>query len=197
MTSPFDNLKDMFSSLGGNNKKDKDEARGFKTGNVEVFSSDDDVDNEDGDDMWSPRSRQQAMEAEVIDAELMESWGDELGSSAEQFSTAWRGGPDSHTTASSFASTINGGDGAAAATTYDIGIAGDSDAMTNDAIILKAQQLLTNNPGVREIVSRAQSNPSIRDAVLECAGNPAAFGGYLEDPEAGPILNELKEFILS
>ena len=204
-SSPFDNLKDMFSNMGGGKKEKaevakEDEPRGFKSGNVEVFSS-----NDDGE--WPPssngrsRQQQQAVEVEIIDAETMEetTWqeeedGDEYGNSPsnqspseETFSNAWKGG--SEPASSSTFETSNG------ATSDNAN--NNSGIMNDDAMIQRAQQLLTSNPEIRAIVAKAQSNPRVREAVQECMGNPAAFAGwYLEDPVVGPVLKELKECIL-
>ena len=64
-------------------------------------------------------------------------------------------------------------------------------------MIRRALHLLSTDPQIREIVGRVRSHPKAMEAVLECAGNPRAFGGYLDDPELGPILGELRECILS
>ena len=195
----------MFSNMGGGKKEKaevakEDEPRGFKSGNVEVFSS-----NDDGE--WPPssngrsRQQQQAVEVEIIDAETMEetTWqeeedGDEYGNSPsnqspseETFSNAWKGG--SEPASSSTFETSNG------ATSDNAN--NNSGIMNDDAMIQRAQQLLTSNPEIRAIVAKAQSNPRVREAVQECMGNPAAFAGwYLEDPVVGPVLKELKECIL-
>ena len=214
-SSAFNNLKDMFSNMNsdGSGKKGAEKKvekpKGFKSGNVEVFSS---TDNE-----WPPKdiSRQQnerlqqALEVEIIDAEMetTEDWQfeeeDDINQSSspqpstfDTFSNAWKGGPKS---SSSF--TANGGGSNEVDTVSYNNIVEDNtngSGMTTDdtVIIQKAQQLLTSNPEIRAIVTRAQSNSKIREAVRECMDNPSSFGQYLNDAEVGPILNELRDCIL-
>jgi len=218
--TPFDNLKDMFSNIkSGRGKKEEETAEPkvfnggnveFKSGNVEVFSSDDDDDNElprktskarqQQDEIW-----QQAMEVEILDAEMeatADDWElDDDGeydasssgpyqSSDQQFSDAWMEGPES-------ASSPSFGGSSSEATYYDNDIQDDNvSSMNEDAAIQKARHLLTTNQKIREIVAKAQSNPKVREAVSECMGNPMAFGWYLNDPDVGPILNELRDCIL-
>ena len=62
----------------------------------------------------------------------------------------------------------------------------------NDAMAM-AKQLLSINPDILAIVTKAQFNPKMREAVNECMGNPSLFGLYLNDPDVGPILDELKQ----
>ncbi|KAL9178995.1 hypothetical protein ACHAXT_011968 [Thalassiosira profunda] len=191
--SPFGNLKDMFGRAGG--KKDgeapEEEPAGFKSGNVEVFSADQGSGRELGN-KWKD-----AMEVEIIDAETVEEsddWDDGVEeadanyqpSSAERFSNAWRGGPQSESSA--YFAHANGSDQFAGSAN------GNVDAAANRAIE-RAQELLSSSAELRAAVARAQSDPRVRDAVQECMGNPVSFGRYLDDPSIGPILTELKECI--
>lgn len=207
--TPFDNLKDMFNNMGNNKKKDKEddderevfteESAGFKSGNVEVFSTEDD------DDAPKKGWGQNAFEVEIIDAEMWtgeEEEEEELppssSSSAGGFSNdAWMGGAGSTDTTSSYTSS-NGFSHDASNNigqdheSYTAAAATAEDQQT----IQRAQHLLANSQKVRLLVAQAQSNPKIRRAVQECIGNPAMFGRYLDDEEVGPLLKELKECIL-
>lgn len=210
-SSPFDNLRDMFSNIGSKNDEaessEKDEPIGFKSGNVEVLTA------EEG-----RRRRQQ--ELEFIDAEVAEddkdsgsSWQDDRNdeedlppqSFHEAFSAAWKGGPESAPPSSS-PFTVNGGSNSSGATPNNNSNAegitdsnnnNGANTMLNDPIIQKAQHLLATNSKIRSILSQAQANAEVRDllgeAIRECSDNPIEFGRYLEDEDVGPILNELRE----
>ncbi|KAL7427068.1 hypothetical protein ACHAXH_000534 [Discostella pseudostelligera] len=204
-SSPFDKWKDMFSSTkwGGDKKKEveKEEPKGFKSGNVEVLLSD----NSD-DGIWSPvnkvvgtpidKIRQQALVVEIIDAEQrikssrdMQDEDDIIRDApisqpgAEFLPNAWKGGPE------------------AVASTFQDKRATKSNTTTSqtntssNSVMQKANNILTTNPDIRAIVAKAQTNPKLRQAVNECMGNPFSFGLYLNDPDIGPILNELKQCI--
>ena len=204
-SSPFDNLKDMFNTMGGNNKKKaevvKEETAGFKSGNVEVFSGEE-------NEWQSPTTQQSVNENNIIDAELWDGdeesvWEEEERQqqqqqqmpSAGRFSNnAWMGGPapsDTTTTMPYYANA--NGEQDSDESRYDSDSA--AGGTIENELIERAQHLLTTNPAILEIVTRAQSNPKVREAVHECMGNPVSFGLYLDDPEVGPLLNELKESI--
>jgi len=198
----FNNLKDMFSNKG--NKKEDDDApkkviidepRGFKSGNVEVFSS--------NDNDSTPKD-QSFIEVEIIDAEMdtEDDWDEEEEekdipqTAADRFSNAWKGGPKTTPPSPSFFTNI--GDAPTTTSSHDT-TNGSSNGKTidDDAIIQEAQHLLSTNAGIRAIVTRAQSNPKIQEAVQECMDDPSSFGVYLNDPDVGPMLQDLKELCLS
>lgn len=198
---------------GKGSEEEEEEPQGFKSGNVEVFSSDDSSD--------APRRRdekwQYAVEVEIIDAEMEDmedddDWRQEENvikipqqqpSSAERFSNAWKGGPKSAAPpASSTTFPVNGNSSEAAS---PVQLTADESNRASTSAFDKAQELLTNDPEIPAIVTRAQSNPNVqryevdklREAVRQCEGDPTAFGQYWNDPVVGPILKELKECISS
>ena len=214
-SSAFNNLKDMFSNIGGNkdNEPRKVEVevgeRGFKSGNVEVFSSND-------NDDWPPKDIsqrqdakfQQALEVEIINAEMETDdnyWQeDEIEiddpppqpSSTEQFTSAWMGGPKtSPASRSPLFTTANGSDNSETVANTTPHHAYDT-IIDDDAIMERAQHLISTNAGIRAIVTHAKSNPKIQEAVQKCKDNPAAFGSYLNDMDIGPILNDLRELVV-
>ena len=176
-SSPFDKFKDAFKNMTGQNKPkeesfDGSEQGGFKSGNVEVLSSDDYVPN--GANKW----QQQKSGAVIIDAEIddgQEPSYSKYFDNTQMFAEAWKGGPQS---------TIEGN--------CDISI---DDADNVSDAIRRAQQLLASDPKLRYMVSIAQSNPKVREAVEACMGDPSAFGQYLSDPDIGPILTNLRKQI--
>jgi hypothetical protein len=204
-SSPFDKWKDMFSSTkwGGEKKKaaENEEPKGFKSGNVEVFPSDT---NDDG--LRSPLNsvvgtpideiRQQAVVVEIIDAkqrikssrDVQDKDGEGIRdsripqTSAAFPSDAWKGGPSAAAAASTTSKTSS--------------LPNTNNIASNDAME-KAKNLLASDPATRELVSKAQTNPKLREALIKCRDNPSAFGNYLNDADIGPILNELKQCILS
>jgi hypothetical protein len=198
----------MFNNMVTNKKKDKEEdderevfteeSNGFKSGNVEVYSTEDDDD--------APRKGlgQNAFEVEIIDAAMWTGEEEEeeemppSSSSAGGFSNnAWMGSVGSTDTTTSYTSS-NGFSHDASNNlvqdheSYTATVATAEDHKT----IQRAQHLLTSSQKVRLLVAQAQSNPKIRRAVQECIGNPALFGRYLDEEEMGPLLNELMECTL-
>ena len=192
-SSPFDRLSDMFSNMKpGSSKKDKpnkEEQKGFMSGNVEVFPS-----SIGSGKYQQDRMRRQAVEVEIVDTKSDWQFKDDNNydtssqpSSAEIFENAWRGGPAS--TASSTFSTNNGRSGdALPSRTGSV----DENGSVTDAMQRKARDLLVTTPEIRDIILKAQSNGKLRKAVHDCVGNPKALGRYWDDPTIGPILNELK-----
>ncbi|KAL7486662.1 hypothetical protein ACHAW6_012261 [Cyclotella cf. meneghiniana] len=175
--SPFDRMKDMFQNMrsGSNENTDKFEAQvKFKDDKVEVMNDD-----------WSPfssnaqRQNQKSKTAGVmfVDAEL------DTGSTNQYqgFATAWKGGPQSNQSQEQ----VNIQD----ATTSTKNQNSPPEAMK------RAYELLAN-PEVRAIATRAKSDSKVREAVQACAVDPTKFGEYLDDPDIGPILQELKKCIV-
>jgi hypothetical protein len=195
----------MFSNIGNKKKNNKkDEPKGFTSGNVEVFSTNDNI---------GGRYQQDGMQQKVVEVEIIttskrkvqseapgqfdydEEEGDQfqpLPTSAEVFENAWKGGPES------FASTSTGN--RRQRRSGDVRIFPTSTTATtiinDDTIQQKARELLLTNSKIQEIVYRAQSNDKLQNAVLDCKGNPALFGRYMNDPNVGPILKELKNCII-
>ncbi len=186
-SSPFDHLREMFSNIKSDgDKKDsanKEEPRGFKSGNVEVFPSSDDGGRSSSSGAGRYQqdgTRQRAVEVEIINSKRK--------SSAEVFANAWKGGPAS--AASSTFTTNNGRSGEARTSLTDDAV--EENGSMNSAAQRRARELLAANPEILNIVMRAQSNGILEKALQDCMGNPKAFGRYWDDPIVGPILNELK-----
>jgi hypothetical protein len=111
-----------------------------------------------------------------------------LPTSAKVFENAWKGGPES------YASTSTGNKRRQRSGDTRKFPAGTT---INDEIIQqRARELLSTNSKIQEIVIRAQSNDKLQNAVLDCVGDPALFGRYMNDPNVGPILKELKNCII-
>jgi len=177
----------MFSNIKSDgDKKDsanKEEPRGFKSGNVEVFPSSDDGGRSSSSGAGRYQqdgTRQRAVEVEIINSKRK--------SSAEVFANAWKGGPAS--AASSTFTTNNGRSGEARTSLTDDAV--EENGSMNSAAQRRARELLAANPEILNIVMRAQSNGILEKALQDCMGNPKAFGRYWDDPIVGPILNELK-----
>lgn len=194
-SSPFDKFKDAFQNMTGQKKKPKPDIyegskqEGYKSGNVEVLSDNEYVSNNGVSNKW----QQQMSGSNVIDAEIDDGQDEESSYATSEtydqrpfFADAWKGGPQSADFAASIEdpSTVNAANGNVSAEDVDM-----SDA------IHKAQELLANDPKLRYMASIAQSNPKVREAVEVCMGNPAAFGQYLNDPDIGPILQNLRKSI--
>eukprot|EP00804_Cyclotella_cryptica_P019604 CCRYP_014348-RA/>CCRYP_014348-RA protein AED:0.25 eAED:0.25 QI:0/-1/0/1/-1/1/1/0/1158 len=176
-TFPFDRMKDIFDNMrsGSNENTDKFEAQvKFKDDKVEVM-------NDDWTPFYSKAQRQnpksKTADVRIVDAEL------DAGSTNQYqgFATAWKGGPQSNQSQGQ----VNIPD---PTNSYNTQI-------TPPEAMKKAYELLAN-PEVRAIATQAKSNPKVREAVQACAVDPTKFGEYLDDPEIGPILQELKKCIL-
>ena len=178
-------------------KPDKEETRGFRSGNVEVFPSSDDggrPSSSGAGRYQQDGARQQAVEVEIINAKRKIRTTDrqfeddvDIVSSADIFASAWKGGPAS---AGSSTFTTNSGR-SGEARTHRTDTAEENGSM-NNAAQRRARELLATNPEILNILMRAQSNGILRKAVHDCMGNPKSFGRYWDDPIVGPILNELK-----
>jgi hypothetical protein len=195
----------MFSNIGNKKKKDKkEEPRGFTSGNVEVFPTNEYI---------GGRYQQDGMHQKVVEVEIIttskrkvqseapgqfdydndgEDQFQPLPTSAKVFENAWKGGPES------YASTSTGnkqqrrsGD----VRTFPTGTPATT-IINDDTIQQKARELLLTNSKIQEIVYRAQSNDKLQNAVLDCKGDPVLFGRYMNDPNVGPILKELKNCII-
>eukprot|EP00970_Alexandrium_tamarense_P015194 scaffold4795_cov185-Alexandrium_tamarense.AAC.8 len=193
--SPFDSLRDLFKNMRAPEKKSettdsaakaKDNVK-YKGEAIEVISDDDD------DEEWSPlsASKTAAQNIQVIDAEVEngQQWtAEEEKETYETYSEAWRGGPKSKPAeVPEFATSFQSGD--------NRNVNGDSGEQESVPFAIQRAQELLANPQIRAIVARAQSNPKVREAVADCMGDARKFGQFLEDPEVGPILRELKECI--
>ena len=173
--SPWDGFRDASSGRGGGvgggggkrKQVEVDGPSGFKSGNVEVFTS------PDGGER--PRGGGIKNGVVVIDAEVESGEDDGAGQAAgagagrEPFS----------------------GDG----TRPGNGSGGTMSDAECAAALARARSLLGSDPKLRYMASIARSNPRVREAVEECADDPAGFGRYLEDAEIGPILTKLRSFI--
>jgi hypothetical protein len=203
-SSPFDDLRDMFRNIkpGGDRKDNanKEEPRGYKSGNVEVLPSSDNGGRPSSSGAGRYQQdgmRQQALEVEIIDAKRKIKTTDwqfeddvDIASSAEMFENARKGGPAS--AASSTFTTNNERSGEASTSRTDTA---DGDGSMDDAAQGRARELLATNPEILNIVIRAQLNGKLRKAVHDCMGDPKSFGRFWDDPIVGPILKELKSCI--
>ena len=182
--SPFDRVKDMFKNMatGSSDNRDKyqDQVK-FKDDKVEVMNDD-----------WSPfasneprqKAKSKVANVRFIDAELDIENGDKY----QEFANAWKGGPKS---AQSYEpEDIPGQTGAYQSQEYS------TPSQNQPPVAMERAYALLANPEIQAIASKAKSHPKVREAIETCAGDPAIFGSYLEDPDIGPILQELKAYIL-
>jgi hypothetical protein len=189
----------MFNNIGNKKKNDKkEEPIGFTSGNVEVFSTNDNIGGryqQDGKKVveveiitTSKRKVQYATSGqfEYEDEDQFQS----SPTSAEVFENAWKGGPES------FASTSTGNKRRRRSGDVRTGTSGKAPTTNDESIQQKARELLLTNSKIQEIVFRAQSNVNLQNALLDCVGNPILFGRYMNDPNVGPILKELKNCII-
>jgi hypothetical protein len=176
--SPFERVKDMFTNNKSSKSKEEDKDKSedqvkFKYDKVEVMN-----------DEWSPfdsndkrqNFKSTPTDIRIVDAELDA----ESGNQYQDFANAWKGGPKS-----SESQDRNAHPG------YDAtsGKNKPPDAMK------KAYQLLAN-PAIQTLATQARTNQKVREAVTACMGDPTKFGVYLDDPDVGPMLQELKSHII-
>jgi hypothetical protein len=187
----------MFNNIGNKKKKEKkEEPIGFTSGNVEVFSTNDNIGGryqQDGKKVVEVEiittSKRKVQYATSGQFEYEDEEEDQFQSSptyADVFENAWKGGPES------FASTSTGNKRRRRSGDVRTG----TSTMNDDTIQQRARELLLTNSKIQEIVFRAQSNDKLQTAVLDCVGNPTLFGRYMNDPNVGPILKELKNCII-
>jgi hypothetical protein len=193
----------MFSNIGNKKKNDKKEVPiGFTSGNVEVFPTSEYIGGryqQDGKKVVeveiitkSKRKVQYATSGQFENEDEEEDQFQSSPTSAEVFENAWKGGPES------FASTSTGNKRRRRRRSGDVrtGTSGKAPSTNDESIQQKARELLLTNPKIQEIVFRAQSNDKLQNALLDCVGNPILFGRYMNDPNVGPILKELKNCII-
>ena len=166
--SPFDRMKDIFTS-GKDTDKDKFEDQvKFKYDRVEVMN-----------DKWSPfdgtgrreSGKSNAGDVKVVDAQL----DDENAYQYKGYANAWKGGPKSE---------------------HNQQVGGTVGSKSRPADAMKKAYELLANTDIQAVATKARSNPKVREAVQACLGDPKSFGGYLEDSDVGPILQELKDLIV-
>jgi hypothetical protein len=173
-------FKNMATGSSDNRDKYQDQVK-FKDDKVEVMNDD-----------WSPfasneprqKAKSKVANVRFIDAELDIENGDKY----QEFANAWKGGPKS---AQSYEpEDIPGQTGAYQSQEYS------TPSQNQPPVAMEQAYALLANPEIQAIASKAKSNPKVREAIETCAGDPAIFGSYLEDPDIGPILQELKAYIL-
>ena len=183
--SPFDRVKDIFTSKPNeyeskNEGKLEDKVKFKVTDKVEVMK-----------DEWSPFDSEElnvnttpkTSNVRFVDAEFD---GDD-GTRYQGFADAWKGGPES---------VLSQDQEDHPSSTNPFYVQEDDKINPNQPLdaMKRAYELLAN-PQVQAVASNARSNTKVREAVQACMGDPTQFGVYLEDPNIGPILQELKDCI--